>query len=102
MLRRLLSWSDHLGPHRRTIVFLAGVFATLFAASLALEHGNLTRIEVFQGPFNSSSSSSDKTQYVVPIGTDIPFLSIPSPVPQQDRASGEPSRIRLWVNNEVF
>ena len=81
-----------IGCHRteRLIHVLAGVFAAFLAASFALDYGHWTRTEEFHGPFQRSAD--DAAQYVVPIGTDIPFLSIPSPQP------GEVSTIRLWVN----
>ena len=37
----------------------------------------------------------------MPIGTDIPFLSIPSPN-RNDRTPGEASTIRLWINGQIF
>ena len=70
------------------------------AASFVPDHGNWTRTEEFRGPFKRSPAVA--AQYAVPIGTDIPFLSIPSPQPERDRAPGEASTIRLWINGQVF
>ena len=94
MLIRLFSWIDRLAPHQRSIHVFAGIFAAAFAATFVLDYGHWTRTEDFRGPFQRNPD--DAAQYVVPIGTDIPFLSIPSPQP------GEVSTIRLWVNGRSF
>ena len=94
MLIQLLSWVDRLAPHRRLIHALAGIFAAFLAASFVFDYSHWTRTEEFHGPFQRSAD--DAAQYVVPIGTDVPFLSIPSPQP------GEVSTVRLWVNGHSF
>ncbi len=77
MLSFLLSWCDGLAPRRRSIYVLTCVIVTFFIASFVLEHGNWTRMEEFHGPYKRNPA--DAAQYAVPIGTDIPFLSIPKP-----------------------
>ena len=94
MLICLFSLIDRLAPHRRSIYIFAGIFAAALAATFVFDYGNWTRTEEFRGPFERSADEA--AQYVVPIGTDIPFLSIPSPQP------GEVSTIRLWINGRSF
>ena len=100
MLSHLLSWCDGLAPRRRSIYVLTCVMVTFFIASFVLEHGTWTRVEEFHGPYGRNPA--DVAQYAVPIGTDIPFLSIPSPRPERDRAPGKSSSVRMWINGQNY
>ena len=100
MLSQLLSWCDGLAPRRRSIYILTCVVVTFFIASFVLEHGTWTCVEEFHGPYERNPA--DVAQYVVPIGTDIPFLSIPSPRAERDRVPGESSSVRLWINGQNY
>jgi hypothetical protein len=97
---RLSAPTDRLLRHRRAVYISASVLILLFIANVILEHGDWTRTQEFHGPFEASPT--DPGQYSVAIGTDIPFLSIPSPPPAADRAPGEASPVRLWVNGRSW
>ena len=96
MLTRSLSGFDRLIEYRRPIYILARTLAIIFVGLFILEHGDWSRTEEFHGPFERSPGQI--LQYRVAIGTDVPFLSIPSPRPPSERSPGENSPVRIWVN----
>ena len=96
MLRQSFSGFDRLIVFRRPIYILARTLAVIFVGIFILEHGDWSRTQEFRGPFERSPGQI--LQYHVAIGTDIPFLSIPSPRPPSERSPGENSPVRIWVN----
>ena len=96
MLRQSFSGFDRLIAFRRPIYILARTLAVIFVGIFILEHGGWSRTQEFRGPFERSPGQI--LQYRVAIGTDVPFLSIPSPRPPSERSPGENSPVRIWVN----
>ncbi len=100
MLTQSLSGFDRLIEYRRPIYILARTLAIVFAGLFILEHGDWSHTEEFRGPFERSPG--EILQYRVAIGTDVPFLSIPSPRPPSERSPGENSPVRVWVNGKSW
>ena len=100
MLTRLSPWVDKLAVRRRLIYVLARIFVVLFAANFVVEHGTWTMSQVFHGPFERSAG--DTAKYTMPIGTVVPFLSIPSPRPERELAPDDEQPLKLWINGSSW
>ena len=94
MLSRLWYATEWLTAQRYQVYIVAEIFVLIFIGAFILEHGNWTRTQEFRGPFERNPTGT--SEYRVAIGTDIPFLSIPSSWPE----TNEGSLVRLWVNGE--
>jgi hypothetical protein len=72
---------------RRQLTYNAAwICLVIFFAALILQYGHWTRSQEFHGPFGADPAGI--SQYRVAIGTDIPFLSMPSALPRSDRQVG--------------
>ena len=100
MLRQSFSGLDGLIVFRRPIYIVARLLAVVFVGIFILEHGGWSRTQEFRGPFERFPGQL--LQYRVAIGTDIPFLSIPSPRPPSERSPGENSPVRIWINGKSW
>ena len=89
-----------LAPYRARINVTACIFTVVLLATFILQYVEPTITQGFQGPFERNSSSV--ARYVVPIGTNIPFLSIDSPTPSSEHAQGDVSPLRMWINGKIW
>src|SRR5262249_22458644 len=97
---RAAAMAAALKGRRQFVYYAACLCLVVFFAALILQHGHWTRSEEIHGPFEADPAGI--SQYRVAIGTDIPFLSIPSLLPNGEQGRGKTPPIELWINGKAW